>query len=165
MRHLNRSPGAAAPARDRAPARCAILLAVLAVLGLASAACGGEEPVDRGPADQAPEETSSAPSVSSRIRGDTVVVEMDEYLIDVPDTLPAGRLVLEVRNMGFEEHNLEVHRDSLLFESGRPLNPRETRILEVELEPGAYRLICTVSGHEGRGMSTGLTVVEGRPEA
>ena len=133
----------------------------------AAAACGGGEGdgADES-ADTAsgPAQVAEEPRGPERMRGDTVVVEMDEYVIDAPDTLPAGRLVLEVRNMGFEEHNLEVHRDSLLFESGRPLNPRETRLMEVVLDPGPHRLVCTVSGHEGRGMTRPLTVVEGPPD-
>lgn len=141
-------------------------------LAVTAVACGGDPGSGDGdgPVVQTPEGSSaesasggaasSESGGSSRIRGDTVVIDMDEYVIEVPDTLPAGPLVFRVRNMGFEEHNLEVHRDSLLFELARPLNPRETMEAEVSLEPGPYRLICTVSGHEGRGMSESVTVVE-----
>lgn len=142
------------------------LLAAASLLVVTTACGGGEGAGSDRAADTAatPAPAGAEPASPERMRGDTVVVEMDEYVIDAPDTLPAGRLVLEVRNMGFEEHNLEVHRDSLLFESGRPLNPRETRIMEVVLDPGPHRLVCTVSGHEGRGMIRALTVVEAPPD-
>lgn len=132
-----------------------------AVVLLVAAACGGGEDGGAGedePSGAAVEADSAAEG--SPVRGDTVEIRMDEYLIDVPGTLPAGRRVLRVRNRGFEEHNLEVHRDSILWELPRPLNPYGETTLEVVLEPGTYRLICTVSGHEGRGMSTEVTVEE-----
>lgn len=168
MSYRDPSETPACPGGPGPSARAALLVLLMAAGASVLSGCGGDGDVERSfdAADTAAAEGTEAgePSAVSRMRGDTVVVEMDEYLIDLPDTLPAGRLVFEVRNMGFEEHNLEVHRDSLLFESGRPLNPRETRRMEVVLEPGSYRVICTVSGHEGRGMTTGLAVVERRPD-
>lgn len=93
------------------------------------------------------------------MRGDTVPVYMDEYFIDMPLTLPAGSLYFRVRNAGFEEHNFEIlQNDSLLWSFESPLNPAQERTLEVILEPGEYDVLCTVSGHEGRGMQEVLTV-------
>lgn len=139
------------------------LLSIALLMGGAffAGGCGDEgDPPATADVDSAADESSDLGSAeSSSTRGDTIEIVMDEYLIDVPDTLPAGRLVFNVRNGGFEEHNLEVHRDSLLFELARPLNPGEETSVEVELEPGPYRLICTVSGHEGRGMSVPIVVV------
>lgn len=158
-----RSP---APAGRRGPVTFrAVRLVALAALVVAACGDGGENgAVEAGEAAADTAAAAEADTVGAsdsrggrRVRGDTVVIGMDEYLIDVPRTLPPGSLVFRVENLGFEEHNLEVHRDSLLWDL-RPLNPRETGFLDVALEPGRYRLICTVSGHEGRGMSEAVRV-------
>lgn len=87
---------------------------------------------------------------------------MDEYFIELPDTVPAGSLHFRVRNAGFEEHNFEILRnDSLLWAFDNPLNPAQSGVLDVTLEPGEYDILCTVSGHEGRGMQEVLTVIGG----
>lgn len=151
MRPASSRPG-------RGPRGVAALRAVAAVALVAVVGCGEGAGTTGEAADTAAAEAAETAG-DRRIRGDTVVIGMDEYIIDVPSTLPAGRHVFRVENLGFEEHNLEVHRDSLLYDL-RPLNPRATGHLEVELEPGTYRLICTVSGHEGRGMSEEITVTE-----
>lgn len=126
------------------------------VRGTESAVEGAGAPADGaavgegGPADG----PGSAPE-----RGDTVLVVMDEYVIDMPLTLPAGHVAFRVRNAGFEEHNFELLQgDSLLLSFENPLNPAQTRTLEITLEPGRYDVLCTVSGHEGRGMQEVLTV-------
>ncbi|MDX1567107.1 MAG: hypothetical protein R3223_04850 [Longimicrobiales bacterium] len=94
------------------------------------------------------------------LRGDTVLVSMDEYFIELPDTVPAGSLHFRVRNAGFEEHNFEILRnDTLLWAFDNPLNPAQSGVLDVTLEPGEYAILCTVSGHEGRGMQEVLTVI------
>lgn len=98
------------------------------------------------------------------MQGDTVLVYMDEYFIDMPATVPAGSLSFRIRNAGFEEHNFEILRnDTLLWSFDNPLNPAQTRTLDVTLEPGEYDVLCTVSGHEGRGMQEVLTVTETEP--
>ena len=84
---------------------------------------------------------------------------MDEYVIVMPLTVPAGSLSFRVRNVGFEEHNFEIlQNDSLLWSFDSALNPAEELTLDVVLEPGEYDVLCTVSGHEGRGMQEVLTV-------
>lgn len=66
---------------------------------------------------------------------------------------------MRIRNAGSEEHNFEILvDDSLLWSFDNPLNPAQERSLDVVLEPGEYDVLCTVSGHEGRGMQALLTV-------
>jgi uncharacterized cupredoxin-like copper-binding protein len=98
-----------------------------------------------------------------QIRGDTVEVRMDEYLFAFPTlTLPAGRIVFKVQNLGFEYHNLEISQDhSILWRFDRDLAPGQIGFLDVTLEPGEYYIICAVSGHDDKGMTANLTVVDG----
>jgi hypothetical protein len=96
-----------------------------------------------------------------QIRGDTVEMKMDEYLFGLPSlTLPAGRVVFQIQNLGFEGHNVEILRgDSVVAKLEHDLSPAQTAFLEVELEPGEYQLLCTVAGHDGKGMLETLTIV------
>ncbi len=95
-------------------------------------------------------------------RVDTVLVTLDEYSIGIPAVLPAGPNVLRLESQGFEEHNLLFilkETDSLVWESERRLSPYETRVVTVDLVPGAYTVVCDFSGHEDRGMFTDLLAV------
>lgn len=146
----------------------ACFLTALLVLTLACGSGDGPGSGGEGPADEAPGASEGSPDggagdgEGALVQGDTIFVYMDEYFIDMPLTLPPGDVVFEVRNAGFEEHNFELLRnDSLLYSFEDPLNPAQTRSLEVTLEPGEYDVLCTVSGHEGRGMQEVLTVTEG----
>ena len=94
-------------------------------------------------------------------RIDTVRVTLDEYSVGMPAVLPAGPNVLKLESRGFEEHNLLFvlrESDSLVWETEGRLSPYETRVVTVDLVPGAYTVVCDFSGHEGRGMFTDLLV-------
>jgi len=129
-------------------------LAMLAVLFAGPAACGGS---GSGSANA----REAAGVTSAGLHGDTLVVNLDDFYFLVPDTLPAGDLILVARNVGVEYHNFEVYRDEELiwsFDSDVP--PLRTEEAILSLEPGEYSLLCTVSGHDGKGMFAHLTVVE-----
>ena len=132
------------------------LLAYVAGLVLFVTSCSGD--ADGGDAQKAPD---SGATETTRSGADTVRVTLDEYSIGIPRVLPAGRNVLRLESLGFEEHNLLFvlnDSDSLVWETERRLSPYETRTVSVDLVPGAYTVVCDFSGHEGRGMFTELTV-------
>lgn len=124
----------------------------IALLALAATACGGDDAP--APPGTPPPATAAAPA----IRGDTVDVVLDEYAFSVPDTVPSGRVVFALRNAGFEEHTFELKRGERVWQTERPLNPGGRAALEVELEPGTYRIECSVSSHDARGMVADLVV-------
>lgn len=134
------------------------LLVYVAGLVLLGASCSRAADGDAvGDAQQAPD----AAAETTRSGSDTVRVTLDEYSIGIPRMLPAGRTVLKLQSLGFEEHNLLFvlnDSDSLVWETERRLSPYETRTVTVDLVPGAYTVVCDFSGHEGRGMFTELTV-------
>ncbi|MEX1256678.1 MAG: hypothetical protein WEG36_03560 [Gemmatimonadota bacterium] len=96
-----------------------------------------------------------------QVRGDTVEVKMDEYIFGFAvDTIPAGRVVFHIQNLGFEHHNLDFHLgDSVVYEMDEDIDPAQYRFLELTLEPGEYEVICTIAGHDGKGMVETLVVV------
>ncbi|TMK68001.1 MAG: hypothetical protein E6G07_09360 [Actinobacteria bacterium] len=75
-------------------------------------------------------------------------------------TLPAGRVVVELANLGQDPHDLRIERandptagfDFTLARAGA----RESQGLQ--LSPGTWKLYCTLPGHEALGMRALITV-------
>jgi plastocyanin len=75
-------------------------------------------------------------------------------------TLPAGRVVVELDNLGQDPHDLRVERvespaTGFDFTPARA-GSRETQSLQ--LGPGTWKLYCTLPGHEALGMHALITV-------
>ena len=131
----------------------------LAAIALLFTSCSGDADGGAG-ADPNGQPAAEGPETQG-IRVDTVRVTLDEYAIGMPSVLPPGPTVLKLESLGFEEHNLLFvlkEADSLVWETEGRLSPYETRVVTVDLVPGAYTVVCDFSGHEGRGMFTDLLV-------
>jgi len=94
--------------------------------------------------------------------GETVHVVADEYSFD-PETIVlsgGGKLKLELANDGSLAHNLRVlHGDSLTDVGGTPtFVGGDPRAGTVTVQPGEYKLECTVGDHASLGMTGKLTV-------
>ncbi len=121
---------------------------VLAILALtAMGGCGG--------ADAEGGRSATVPA------GQTVRVTGSEYAFDPENVVIDGggeAVAFSFANEGSLAHNLKVFRgdDELggtaTFEGGK------TETAEVALEPGSYRLVCTVGDHEALGMVGTLDV-------
>lgn len=151
-------------------AECLVLLLLVPLATFGFAACGddGEGPSDGSAGSEATASASDGATEAAGdafgLRGDTLVVELSDFDIEIPDTIPAGELYVIARNVGVEDHNLEIKRgDELFWAFDRDIGPQQTQEAVLDLEPGRYSVLCTVSGHDGRGMVTRLTVVD-RPE-
>jgi len=90
--------------------------------------------------------------------GGTVAVSEKEYSIELAEgtTLKPGKVTFDVRNDGKIQHDLAVEdgqeKKTPLIDSGKSAE------LSVDLEPGRYKLYCTVPGHEQLGMKQEVTV-------
>lgn len=92
-------------------------------------------------------------------------------------TVPAGDVALEVHNAGATFHELAVIKTDLdpanlptdgafvdeaaagqVIDRTNQLNAGATELLELELEPGNYALICNIAGHYQQGMRARLQV-------
>lgn len=73
--------------------------------------------------------------------------------------VPAGRLRLQLDNIGEDEHDLRVigPRGAARAETGL-VAPGRVGELRVRLARGRYTLVCTVADHAARGMTTSLRV-------
>jgi hypothetical protein len=73
--------------------------------------------------------------------------------------VPAGRVWIQVSNIGEDDHDLAVRRaDGRLVAITPVIRPGRVATLKMRLSPGRYTLVCTVAGHEGHGMTAPLTV-------
>ncbi len=93
--------------------------------------------------------------------GQPVQVILSNMDIDMPSTLPEGRTLFTVRNEGDVEHSFEIEGQGIEKELEQHLQPGEVMTIEVDLQPGEYRVYCPVADHADRGMETTLTVTEG----
>lgn len=108
----------------------------------------------------------------------TVKVTVRDFLIKSPERLPAGDVVLRVKNRGPDDHELLVVRqlgDELpLRDDGLTVDEDalegvtagileagvsgSVRTLRVRLRPGRYELFCNMSGHYLGGMEKDVVV-------
>jgi hypothetical protein len=121
-----------------------IALALMLLL----AGCG-ETAEDSAPAEQPP--TASAEAADQPFlplpqpAGERAIgARVWEYQIEVTkNEIAAGPVEFHVVNAGSTEHWFIV-RDDVLFEGTPHLLPGDSAVLRVELEPGEYRLVCTI---------------------
>lgn len=114
----------------------------------------------------------------------TLEVVLDEYRVEAPEQVPAGRVVVEVVNAGDEAHNLTVlalpedfpATFEERFASGQrqalgtlvilPAQPPGAEdVVALDLAPGRYGLLSTLEDDEGtsharKGMAAQLEAVE-----
>ncbi|MDR5709745.1 MAG: cupredoxin domain-containing protein [Armatimonadota bacterium] len=69
--------------------------------------------------------------------------------------VPAGRVVLVIRNEGLIPHDLSIPG---LGKKTEYIAPKKEATLELDLRPGTYPFECTVSGHKEAGMQGTLVV-------
>jgi plastocyanin len=137
----------------RPPMPCprALVLAPLAAV-LALTACGEPAPVDVG--------------------GSTIELTLDDYRITPQNVrIRAGDapLRLVARNEGRLQHNVKIESLTKTDSAGTPIvlggtptgRPGQTITATVALEPGTYRLVCTLGNHDNLGQY-GELVVEPR---
>lgn len=97
-----------------------------------------------------------APNGSSKPgpQGQVVGVVLREFEFEPkPIKARTGRVRFQLMNRGTVEHDfvipaIQQHGDHELH----LLKPGETRVVEIELRPGSYEVICTVRGHREAGM-------------
>ena len=104
----------------------------------------------------APATTSPSPSPSAARR--TVPVELDDYVIRMPASLPPGDVTFTVKNVGKHAHNIKIHGPDVDAVLPKNLRGGESGTLDVHLQPGTYRVTCPVGPHAMMGMRMDLTV-------
>jgi plastocyanin len=135
-------PGLVAIARAGVPM-------VAASLELGSAPDPGAAPAVGDPAG-AP---TPAPAPAARLG----VTAREWSLVLSRSTLPAGRALVQLQNIGEDAHNLRIESAATVFDV--PLaESGEVREADGTLPAGDYRVYCALPGHDAAGMHARLTV-------
>ncbi len=112
------------------------------------------------------------PMTSARVASSVINVALNDYRIDIPDSLPAGKVTFHVMNYGNVLHSFGIRSGSdtasygttgmsAAFDRSLPstLQPGQSTTLEVDLQPGSYLTYCPVGNHaSAHGMVHTVTV-------
>lgn len=169
-------PGRGGPGGRRRRRRRAVVVAAVALVALSSCSAPGSP-------DRGGEGRRSDPYLPPRPA--VLQVVMRDYAFDHPTTLPPGRFVVRLGNVGTVPHDvtlLELPEDLppigevLRGAAARPVlpvaqllahDPGTTGTFTVELGPGRYGLVCGVRDADGvshavKGMSSEIRVAAPR---
>lgn len=87
-----------------------------------------------------------------------IQIELTEYSIKVPPTIPGGHQTLSIVNSGKEAHSLTIEADGHAYKLPEPIRSGDRGTLVVDLKRGMYSVYCPVDNHKGKGMSTTVEV-------
>ena len=89
-----------------------------------------------------------------------VLVFADEYFFNLSRlSVPAGRLVLQLKNNGEDDHDFRIvgPRGTPRAETG-VVRPDRLGTIRTRLTRGRYTYLCTLADHADRGMKGSFTV-------
>ena len=84
-----------------------------------------------------------------------IAVTLDEWQIQMPETLAPGSYTFRVTNAGAVEHAFEIEGASEEWET-QEVAPGANATLTVELTPGTYTVYCPVSTDHGEHDELGM---------
>lgn len=89
-----------------------------------------------------------------------VQATLREWALDLDrQEVPAGKVVFNVTNAGQFAHNLTVEDSTGVIGKTPNFSSRDgAQVLELELAPGTYNVICSLPGHAARGQQNQLVV-------
>jgi len=89
-----------------------------------------------------------------------VDVSLTEFAIDMPTTLPAGKVRFNVTNNGTIPHSFVLEGEGISKRLANNVPPGGSAKLNADLKPGTYTVYCPVGdgAHRAKGMEVTLTV-------
>jgi uncharacterized cupredoxin-like copper-binding protein len=96
-------------------------------------------------------------SVQQTSAGAVASVELDEYVIRMPRTVPAGHVTFKVANVGSHRHTIAVRGEGVRSRLSPDLEAGQSADWVLDLPPGTYQVWCPVGPHSTLGMHTTLT--------
>lgn len=89
-----------------------------------------------------------------------VVVELDEFSIDLPEQVASGTISFQIENVGEMEHSFAVEGPNLQDELVDPVAAGEMFVYTAELSPGTYTVWCPIGNHRAEGMEATIEVLD-----
>ena len=138
-------------------------LLLLTVFAATAAACNGDRVQDTAEVDPRPTaealDPEADPASTGHALGDTVAATLDEFFIDIPIEIPAGRTVFRVHNAGERQHSFAVEVEGQRVAEVGPLDPGDEAVVEADLPADAdVVVLCPIAGHAPEGMRMQLRV-------
>jgi len=87
-----------------------------------------------------------------------VDVKVTDKGVQMPKSLAAGKTAFVVANTGKQKHNFKITGSGLDESFWFSIAPSSDKTMQVDLKPGSYDAMCSVSEHEGKEGKTKLTV-------
>ncbi len=99
---------------------------------------------------------AAAPAAGPQV----VDVALSNFVIEMPDTLPAGPTRFAITNNGQALHNFVIEGNGQSKKLANNLQPGQSGFLNIDLAPGVYTIYCPVGdgAHRKQGMELTLTV-------
>lgn len=143
--------------------RIGLMALLVGVVGMSLSACGGDAATATPPpaptATTAPAATDNTGSDSATAQ--EVKISLTEWAITPSNVeVNAGRVKFIVTNEGQFTHNVDFLIEGA-GEAGKTKDFKSSenpQTLELDLKPGTYNMICSITGHADRGMKGTLVV-------
>ena len=87
-----------------------------------------------------------------------IQVQLSEYEIRMPDTIPAGAQTFHIADGGEKNHNFQIEGNGVSQKLVNDLTRGDTADMTITLKPGTYTVYCPVDKHRGKGMQRTITV-------
>lgn len=111
-------------------------------------ACGPRQTQAPQQPEAEPQQPTGAPTV--------VTLEASEFRFAPANaTAQRGQVTFRVTNTGQIVHNFKLPQQTVGVES---IDPGQTVTVNASLQPGTYRFVCDIPGHEDAGMHGEVTV-------
>jgi hypothetical protein len=103
---------------------------------------------------------AGTPAAAQAAEPQVVDVALSNFVIDMPDTLPAGPTRFAITNNGQAPHNFVIEGNGQSRKLANNLQPGQSGFLNIDLAPGTYTIFCPVGegAHRAQGMELTLTV-------
>lgn len=99
-------------------------------------------------------EAEDDPAAADLPEGAQVWVSVDNEFTEAPESIPAGEVIVALRNDGGAPHNVTFEEADVKVQAQGGAAASDT----FQLEPGTYTYYCDVPGHRSQGMEGQVTV-------
>jgi uncharacterized cupredoxin-like copper-binding protein len=130
--------------------RFTVLAALTGLMSIALVACGGENPAPP---------TNTPGASTNGTAAQEVNVSLVEWSIEPKDLeASAGKVRFVVANNGQFPHDFAVQIGDQVSKTPVFQKSDGTKTLEIDIQPGTYRMFCSVGDHASRGMEGELVI-------